>query len=123
MRISDWSSDVCSSDLVELLDLTGVVARAGAGGDDLALGRLLLGVVRNDDTTGGLRLGLDGLDHDPVVQRAELHGCLRVGWPRPLTAAGGGALALTLNECQRVWNLLALLSIARRSSGANPQRR
>src|SRR3546814_11663067 len=40
---------------VELLDLTGVVARAGAGGDDLALGRLLLGVVRNDDTTGGDR--------------------------------------------------------------------
>src|SRR3546814_16216726 len=33
MRISDWSSDVCSSDLVDL-------AAAGAGGDMLAQDRL-----------------------------------------------------------------------------------
>src|SRR3546814_3182398 len=46
MRISDWSSDVCSSDLVELLDdrvdpgVGAVLGRLGAAADDLLEGRV-----------------------------------------------------------------------------------
>ena len=52
--------------------LAGLVAATRADGDDLALGRLLLGRVRNDDATLGLLLGIDTLDHDAVMQWAEV---------------------------------------------------
>jgi len=41
-----------------------VVDATGAGRDDLALLRLLLGSVGNDQTRGGGLLGLEGLDED-----------------------------------------------------------
>src|SRR3954451_5737329 len=41
---------------------------------DLALHRLFLGGVRDDQAALGLRLFLDTLDDDAVVQRPELHG-------------------------------------------------
>ena len=44
----------------------------GAHGDDLALRRLFLNGVRNDDTAGGLLLGVDALDDHTVVQGTEL---------------------------------------------------
>ena len=43
----------------------------------LALLRLLLGGVGNDDAAGGLFLGIDALDDDAVVKRTELHGVLQ----------------------------------------------
>src|SRR5918993_239084 len=61
---------------VERLDLAVLVARTGADGDDLAFLRLLLGGVRDDDAAPGLLLGLDAADHDTIMKRAELHGCL-----------------------------------------------
>ena len=54
--------------------LAGLVAATGADGDDLALRGLLFGGVGNDDAAGGLFLGIDALDDDAVVKRAEFHG-------------------------------------------------
>ena len=55
-----------------------VVAVARAGRDDLALGRLLLGGVGDDDPPRGLLLFLDALHNDAVVKRTNLagHVCL-----------------------------------------------
>src|SRR5438034_8390445 len=57
-------------------ELATLVASAGSNGDDLALLWLLLGGVRNDDATSGLRLGIDSLDDNAVVKRSEFHRCL-----------------------------------------------
>src|SRR5436190_8761657 len=51
-----------------------LVAAARADSHDLTLRGLLLGGVRNDDAAGGLLLGIDALDDDAVVKRAEFHG-------------------------------------------------
>jgi hypothetical protein len=50
-------------------DLAALVAGARADGDDLALLRLLLGGVRDDDATLGLLLRVNAADDDTVVQR------------------------------------------------------
>src|SRR6185312_15640599 len=55
-------------------ELAALVAATRADGDDFALARLFLRSVRNDDATGSLLLGVDALDDDAVVKRAELHG-------------------------------------------------
>src|SRR5580700_5426545 len=52
--------------------LAGLVAAAGADGDDFALGRLLFDSVGNDDAALGLGLGVDTLDDHPVMERSEL---------------------------------------------------
>ena len=57
-------------------ELAGLVAGAGADGDDFALLRLLLGGVGDDDAAGGLGLGVDALDDDAVVQGTKFHGLL-----------------------------------------------
>src|SRR5215813_8923160 len=59
--------DVERADLAVLEDL------AVADGDDLALERLLLGGVGDDDPPLGLVLLGDALDDQPVLQRANLH--------------------------------------------------
>src|SRR3546814_4466471 len=51
MRISDWSSDVCSSDLVRVLQLAGEIAAIEAGG-----------AVHLAERGGGRRLVLEGLE-------------------------------------------------------------
>src|SRR3954465_12266079 len=51
-----------------------LAAGTRADRQDLALHRLLLGGVRDDQAALGLRLFLDTLDDDAVVQRTELHG-------------------------------------------------
>src|SRR5260370_23449951 len=42
-------------------ELAALVTAAGADGHDLALRRLLLGGIRNDDAAGGALLGIDSL--------------------------------------------------------------
>src|SRR3954451_18567050 len=64
---------------VERLDLPLFVARTRADRDHLALHRLLLGGVRDDDPARGLLFGSDAPHHDAVVQRTEFH------WDRPLS--------------------------------------
>src|SRR5919202_1279927 len=59
---------------VERHELALLVAHAGADGEDLALHRLLLGGVGDDDPAPGLLLLLDPLDEDAIVERPELHG-------------------------------------------------
>src|SRR4051812_12406360 len=56
-----------------------LAAGTRANRQDLALHRLLLGGVRDDQPTLGLLLFLDALDDDTVVQRPELH--LAPSWP------------------------------------------
>src|SRR5690606_6846147 len=48
-----------------------VVDAAGTHGDDLALLRLLLGGVRNDQTRRGDLLGFDLLDDDAILERLD----------------------------------------------------
>src|ERR1700738_1192165 len=51
--------------------LAGLVATAGTDRRDFALRGLFLGAVGNDDAALGLLFGIDTLDHDAVMQRAE----------------------------------------------------
>src|SRR5262249_46488220 len=59
---------------VEWHELATLVPGARTGGNDLALHRLLLRRVRNDDPAGGLRIFFDAAHDHAVVQRAKLHG-------------------------------------------------
>src|SRR5436853_447449 len=59
---------------VDRNQFAGLVAAARADSHDLALRGLLLGGVGNNDAAGGLLLGIDALDDDAVVKRAEFHG-------------------------------------------------
>src|SRR6266496_4922866 len=52
--------------------LPGLVAAARADGDDLALLRLLLGGIGDDDAAGRFPFGLDAADNDAVVQGTKL---------------------------------------------------
>src|SRR5690242_10521204 len=75
-------------DLVADLDVDGfalavVEDAARADGQDLALLRLLLGGVREDDAALGHLLTRRGLDHDPVAQRAKLRRGCGGGGQRP----------------------------------------
>src|SRR3546814_1578879 len=64
MRISDWSSDVCSSDLITLLALAfgkaDLAEQSGAQGKDDRAFHLLLHDVRIDDTSA-----VDDAGHAP----------------------------------------------------------
>src|SRR5438034_4088551 len=53
--------------------LAGLVTPAGPDRYDLALLRLLLGGIGNDDASGSLFLGLNALDDYPIVKRTEFH--------------------------------------------------
>src|SRR5262249_40384855 len=75
-------------DLVADLDVDGfalavVEDPARPDGQDLALVRLLLGGVREDDAALGHLLTRGGLDHDPVAQRAKLRRGSGGGGQRP----------------------------------------
>src|SRR5207302_4000157 len=59
---------------VDRNELASLVAASRTHGDDFALLRFLFGGIGNDDAAGGLFLGIDALDHDAIVERAELHG-------------------------------------------------
>src|SRR3546814_9928888 len=78
MRISDWSSDVCSSDLVDrsvearVVQLqAGIVAplvgALGPGGADL-------GAAHEDPVGGGVLVGLAGLGNDADVPGLDREG-------------------------------------------------
>src|SRR3546814_3415146 len=75
MRISDWSSDVCSSDLLERLGLHDAGAQLREAHDQLgAIGKLL--VVIHPPHLGGEGDGSGGITHfliagDPIGSRSE----------------------------------------------------
>src|SRR6187397_1157793 len=56
--------------------LAALVAAPWADGDHFALRGLFLSGVGNDDAAGSLFLGINALDDDAVVKRAEFHGVL-----------------------------------------------
>ena len=58
---------------VERLDLAVLAAGTRADGDDLALHRLFLGRVGDDDAARGLLLRFDAPDQHAVVQWTESH--------------------------------------------------
>src|SRR3954454_2328896 len=61
-------------------ELAVLVAAAWADGDNLALLRLLLNGIGNDDPAGGLFFGGDALDDDAIVKRTEFHAVLLSDW-------------------------------------------
>src|SRR5690606_19585756 len=74
LRAGPFSEQHHVADLdIERDQLTLLVAYARANGDYLALLRLLLCGVGNDDAAGGLFVRLDPPNQDTVVQRTELH--------------------------------------------------
>src|SRR3546814_1366217 len=77
MRISDWSSDVCSSDLAKVL-----VAGCGSGGSQVAL-QLVMSGIRNFALYDNQTLG-----EENVIRHA--CGLRYVGWQK--TAAVGDLL-------------------------------
>src|SRR3546814_7186977 len=79
MRISDWSSDVCSSDLLLAVDGVGCYRRLATTIDDAA-GEAF------DKVAKILGLGFPG---GPAVERAARQGDSRaVAFPRPLVGSG-----------------------------------
>src|SRR6185436_1330305 len=79
--------DVERRDLAVLLDL------ALADSDDLALLRLFLGGVRDDDPADFLLPLVDALHDDPIVEGTDLHGCCSCGsGHRTSTSDGCGAV-------------------------------
>src|SRR3546814_20996416 len=62
MRISDWSSDVCSSDLLKLRKITGLVDSQHAKAPEVPTALDALGISLLDDK------GLDGRRHDPMTE-------------------------------------------------------
>src|SRR3546814_9889186 len=75
VRISDWSSDVCSSDLLDLLRADEVNMRIDcACGDDLAFAGNDFGARANNDVDTGLHVRIAGLAdsvNPPVSDRSE----------------------------------------------------
>src|SRR3546814_4252640 len=65
MRISDWSSDVCSSDLKRNKDMKIVVFDCGGGTHDVSVLELGDGVFEVKSTEGDTHLGGD--DFDQVI--------------------------------------------------------
>src|SRR5215471_13757835 len=59
---------------VERNKLAALVPRSGTGGNDLALHRLFLGRVGDDDAASSLQVLFDAAHDDAVVERAKLHG-------------------------------------------------
>jgi hypothetical protein len=58
---------------VERVDLAVLAPGTGARSDDLALHRLLLCGIGNDDPAGGLLILLDAANQDTVMQGPKLH--------------------------------------------------
>ncbi len=81
LRVQDGVADV-DADRDQLARGLGALARTD--GEDFALLGLLLGGVGDDETRCGLRLGLVRPDHDAVIQRLQVHGCMP-----PLACHGG----------------------------------
>src|SRR3546814_9216315 len=72
MRISDWSSDVCSSDLFGLIRFgsrLGVLERSGVAPQDSALWRLAGAVAAKDDKAA--TRAIDDLRRGPLAFRSE----------------------------------------------------
>ena len=74
LRVDDGVADG-DVDRDDVAGLLGALARAD--GEDLALLRLLLGGVGDDETAGGGLLGIAGLDDDAVFERLQVHVRLR----------------------------------------------
>ena len=80
-----------------------LVASAWTDGDDLALHRLFLGGVRDDDTARSPLLGTETTDHHPIAQRTEFHWIM----PNLVPAIKAGLLTPNLAgtlQVQVVWH-------------------
>src|SRR3546814_20267187 len=72
MRISDWSSDVCSSDLRHAPPESGVIAKAACGALEIVPWARVVNLARALDEiaeAGYWRIGLDG-EADELLQTA-----------------------------------------------------
>src|SRR3546814_2583528 len=86
MRISDWSSDVCSSDLNEAYDYDVLVIGAGPGGYVAAIRAAQLGLkvacAESRETLGGTCLNVGCIPSKAMLHASEY-----------FEAAAGGAMA------------------------------
>src|SRR3546814_2295554 len=81
MRISDWSSDVCSSDLVEIVPIEVIVRNVAAGTLSKRLGieegtqlpRTLIEYCYKDDALGDPLIAEDHIECFNWCSREELH--------------------------------------------------
>src|SRR3546814_13315308 len=91
MRISDWSSDVCSSDLIAIIDhgggwvslLTGMIALSVGVGDTVDAGAPV-GRAGSDDSriTVELRRGGRPVDVAAMIGYSHVPSPSRIGMPR-----------------------------------------
>src|SRR3546814_15656657 len=81
MRISDWSSDVCSSDLsvIWAISMGGFLQDQKIVGGDLQADRLAMGEVAPLDAFGDQRLRLADLDEQPGAVAEEEGGRDAIG--------------------------------------------
>src|SRR3546814_18724648 len=87
MRISDWSSDVCSSDLLVALDREDVVVVATVVGPDDLGARLDLDLLRTEGVVDRADPDLDAL-HQRRRRRALVQGAAVAGVVGAVVAAG-----------------------------------
>src|SRR5215208_1870218 len=79
------------------LDLGARVLSEEHGVADLALDRLLLGGVRDDEPALGLGLRLETLDHDSVLQRPDFH-----DWLPHVLAVAAAPPFVTMRKVKRL---------------------
>src|SRR3546814_7360566 len=100
MRISDWSSDVCSSDLANRIDIAAMVARDRSRGGKPRRGQRLFPRQRARD------LLVDAVDAD--IQPVRHH----IAEPHPDIAVKAKALALHMRSEEHTSELQSLMRIS-----------
>src|SRR3546814_15454700 len=102
MRISDWSSDVCSSDLTGLAGKGGAwrLSPSGGGADVLGSGRL------------AAPSALHPVDHG-VRRSPRRTECARVAWAFPLPESGRASCRE--RGCQYVWISVVAVSYKKKN--------
>src|SRR3546814_10878740 len=117
MRISDWSSDVCSSDLLDLPRLSGLDATRQLRGDPATAGLKIIALTAHamlEDRMRALDAGCDAYQSKPVdfaalvaaLEAVAGRGC---GCRRPTSALRGPDVAPHLLRRQRGVEMLAAI--------------
>src|SRR5918993_56651 len=125
LAVQDGVADA-HADGDDLAGLLGALARAD--GQDLALLRLFLGGVGDDQATRGGLLALTGLHDDPIVEGLQVHACrlhwrspANPGWVSSLPMSSANArprrLAVATRECQSAHHV-GLAGVSRPMAGA-----
>src|SRR3546814_7040005 len=94
MRISDWSSDVCSSDLVELFHAKAIFSGHAVGIEEIekyAARKFVAAGAEDDGDVRGLH-AVDGAPDVVDIRPHEIHMIIAIGRTREDSAAVGEAV-------------------------------